>query len=74
MASFVEVFQIEGVVPYLIDPIAGVVAGTHLEFQHEQDLFKDEHGIDTQAEAWNVVLEKQRSVGRGVRPENALKN
>ena len=46
MTGLMEIFQIKGIIPHLIDSLNRKFALPHFEFQHKNDGLNDENNID----------------------------
>ncbi len=62
MARFVEVLEVERVVPHLVDRRTVEGLGADLELDDEHQGLDDQHHVDTTADAGDVELEVDGAV------------
>src|SRR5262245_32746716 len=58
LTRLMEVFQVEVVVPDLLNRSALKCCCTHLKFQHKHDRANDDHSVDAAPHSWNVEFQK----------------
>jgi hypothetical protein len=61
MAGFVEILQVQSVIPYLIHCCALKHRFAHFELDYQNSRPDKQYRVDSTAHAWNVELEKQRT-------------
>ncbi len=57
MACFVEILEVKGIVPDLLQTAAGEILLANFKFDNEKNMIDEKHHIDSLAQSWHDKLE-----------------